>query len=420
MRKQEIEKLSELIEAIKASKETFDTGIEKQIEANEKSATDFTKAMTDSYKVYSQLDAEFIKSILGEDSANKFIDNFNQTAQTLGIDFAEQQTATDDQTESTKDLTSATDKATSSLEQFGEIMQQNFGEGNVDLTKRPLISSDQMKKAGYDVEDGGISTVYTETHFVWQGDEETGKYVAVHVTPILPNGEVLTPEEMEEYVYGQLQGNSNILEADSKGIVLKVDTDLGLSEKDIASLKDGNLTQHMKDVLEATDSWDEALHIMQEAWVNMCTETVGIVEEKTDEAKSETENVSADSADNNSEISDVAEKGKTIIGIFESVGNIFDYAKKFLNGELSITSLPSDTEALKQLAPQTIIKQQTVNNVSNYTPNITNNFTINAPANSAEEIKNVVLNTIDTRITQSFKAFCDGHYQGTLSTAYGR
>lgn len=40
------------------------------------------------------------------------------------------------------------------------------------------------------------------------------------VTPILPNGDILSPQELEDYIYTQLEGAQNILAADTKGLVI--------------------------------------------------------------------------------------------------------------------------------------------------------------------------------------------------------
>ena len=112
---------------------------------------------------------------------------------------------------------------TASLNEFNKAMQKIYGLGNVDLTVRPKI----------DMGDGDIATVLSELHYAWQGDDNGG-YVGVHVTPILPNGEMLTDDEMADYVNNVLADADNILEADKEvngglGIVLKVDPDVGLT-----------------------------------------------------------------------------------------------------------------------------------------------------------------------------------------------
>ena len=106
-------------------------------------------------------------------------------------------------------------KVQSVKEELGSLSQN----GNVDLTIRPVIDSSAMKAAGWDVEDGSIATTFTQGEFVWQGGEDDGQYVYVHYTPILPDGTVLTPDQLSNYLYGTLESSKNILEADDKGIV---------------------------------------------------------------------------------------------------------------------------------------------------------------------------------------------------------
>ena len=72
--------------------------------------------------------------------------------------------------------------------------------GSVDLTIRPIVDASTMQKAGWDVEDGSISTVNTST---FTNEDET---IAMNFTPILPNGEVLTPTELQEYAEAVIAG----------------------------------------------------------------------------------------------------------------------------------------------------------------------------------------------------------------------
>ena len=137
--------------------------------------------------------------------------------------------------------------------------------GNVGLTIRPVIDSSAMQAAGWDVEDGSIATTFTQGEFIWQGDEENGQYVYVHYTPITPDGKVMTPENMSDYLYGTLEGAQNILDADDKGLVLKVDTvPQDISEKDIKDLQEkGTQSSSMKTFLGQMGQWDDSLHDVQ-------------------------------------------------------------------------------------------------------------------------------------------------------------
>ena len=145
------------------------------------------------------------------------------------------------------------------LEEFNKKMQSEYGLGNVDLTKRPKVAMD----------DGTTATVLSSSEFLWQGDEENGEYVAVHYTPILPDGTILDDDTLAKYLYETLEGFDDILKADTKGLVLKVDTGLGITDEDFNSLETDNPTQHIQDIIKACDDWDVALHNIQEQWLDV-------------------------------------------------------------------------------------------------------------------------------------------------------
>lgn len=144
---------------------------------------------------------------------------------------------------------------------FNKKMKDEYQLGNVDLTARPKVEMD----------DGSTATVLSAFDFLWQGDEENGQYVAVHYTPILPDGTILDDKTLSEYLNGTLSSAEDILakDAENKGIVLKVDTDLGLTEEDIKSIETGKYTQRIQDLMKSCDEWDVALHEIQEQWVDI-------------------------------------------------------------------------------------------------------------------------------------------------------
>ena len=191
--------------------------------------------------------------------------------------------------------------------------------GNVDLTIRPVIDSSAMQAAGWDVEDGSIATTFTQGEFIWQGDEENGQYVYVHYTPILPDGTVLTPDQLSEYLYGTLEGSQNILDADNKGLVLKVDTDLqGISEDDIKALQEGGKqSAEMSNFLNQMGQWDDSLHDVQEGYyltgdsVDYVDNAVNRLVEDAKKAKGEIPNE------------------KPILSFTEAVSNVQELSKGF-------------------------------------------------------------------------------------------
>ncbi len=169
----------------------------------------------------------------------------------------------EDTKESVKKMTSddfMTD-AEKKLFNFNKKMKDEYQLGNVDLTARPKVEMD----------DGSTATVLSAFDFLWQGDEENGQYVAVHYTPILPDGTILDDKTLSEYLNGTLSSAEDILakDAENKGIVLKVDADLGLTEEDIKSIDTGKYTQRIQDLMKSCDDWDIALHEIQEQWVDI-------------------------------------------------------------------------------------------------------------------------------------------------------
>ena len=183
------------------------------------------------------------------------------------------------------------------LAEFNKKMQKEYGLGNVDLTKRPKVSADAMRKAGYDAEDGEIATVYTSSTFMWQGNDKNGKNVVVHYTPILPDGTVLDEKSLSEYL-DSINESEDLLKADTKGIILKVDTDFDISDEDLKSLETDKPTENIQNITKACDDWDIALHEVQAEWLDL---------------------------------SDAAEKAGT------TATNKWDYAREIVNGYITDT-----------------------------------------------------------------------------------
>ena len=181
------------------------------------------------------------------------------------------------------------------LAEFNKKMQKEYGLGNVDLTKRPKVSADAMRKAGYDAEDGEISTVYTSSTFMWQGNDKNGKNVVVHYTPILPDGTVLDEKSLDEYL-SSINESEDLLKADTKGIILKVDTDFDISAEDLKTLETENETKNIQNITKACEEWDIALHEVQAEWLDL---------------------------------SDAAEKAGT------TAANKWDYAREVINGNIT-------------------------------------------------------------------------------------
>ena len=116
------------------------------------------------------------------------------------------------------------------LEGMGSRMAAAFGNGNVDLLARPLVDAAELVKKGWEEAGEGIATVYSSQYGIEDAD---GNVVEILVTPILPDGEVLSPDELDDYVFNILQGTQDILDADDKGIVIAVGVKSDGSDGDV-------------------------------------------------------------------------------------------------------------------------------------------------------------------------------------------
>ncbi|MBR5086074.1 MAG: phage tail tape measure protein [Muribaculaceae bacterium] len=113
-----------------------------------------------------------------------------------------------------------------------QYMLENYN-GNVDLFNRPIIDAYELTKAGWkgnpEKEGEAVATVYAQQYGV---KDASGQTRQILVTPILPDGTVLSEKDLKDYINSTLKGADDLLAADEKGIVIKVDAKV----KD----KDGN------------------------------------------------------------------------------------------------------------------------------------------------------------------------------------
>lgn len=108
------------------------------------------------------------------------------------------------------------------LKKIGDEMTAAFGNGNVDLLARPQIDAAKLVEAGWKDAGEGIATVFSSQYGI---EDASGKKTEILVTPILPDGTVLSEKELQEYVDNVLSGADDLLAADTKGIVISVGVD---------------------------------------------------------------------------------------------------------------------------------------------------------------------------------------------------
>lgn len=93
--------------------------------------------------------------------------------------------------------------------------------GNVDLYHRPVVSSEAMNNAGYNIPAGNTATVYSMQRGI---RDKSGRVREVLYTPITATGEVMSQKDIDAYIDG-LDGSDDILAADKagKGMIIHLD-----------------------------------------------------------------------------------------------------------------------------------------------------------------------------------------------------
>lgn len=107
------------------------------------------------------------------------------------------------------------------LAALGKQMTDRFV-GNVDLLARPMIDAARLAEKGWQDAGEGVATVFSSQFGI---DDAAGKRREILVTPILPNGDVLSEAELNAYIDESLNGAEDILKADTLGLVIAVDVD---------------------------------------------------------------------------------------------------------------------------------------------------------------------------------------------------
>ena len=149
-----------------------------------------------------------------------------------------------------------TEKSNKRKVKLAKQMQKMFGVGNVDLAARKKISAEAMQAAGWKEFTDGYATLFSSTFSA--GDKSKGydyqykKNVVVDITPITKDGEVLSPEGLEDYMNKLVGSGKDILEADKTengglGLVLRV----------------ADVKKDLDKAYKESEKWTNKLHDMQ-------------------------------------------------------------------------------------------------------------------------------------------------------------
>lgn len=148
---------------------------------------------------------------------------------------------------------------------IGQMMQSVFGfGGSVDLTNRPQIPASVMRWHGYDVDPNGpASTVYSMSGNIGENGD-----IGVVLTPILPDGSVITKEGMDKVFENLFVGSDGKVQLPEGFTVdgLFGEQGINLSDILISSFNLSNMSDSMEGK-EAIMNWfGEYLHQMQAAF----------------------------------------------------------------------------------------------------------------------------------------------------------
>ena len=247
---EEESKLNGLPKALKALADGYDVvqKAQKDMAAGKGITADTIQAMSSYLE-----DGEDITQYLIRDEYGYLqldVDAWNNRAAAMMI---ADETAIDRQIQALQEENAELEQAGINYEEIAEKMKE-FQTGNVDLVNRPVISGADMKKAGWANAGDGYATLFSSTFTAGTGfgyDFGYDQNVVVDITPIMPNGEVLSPEALESYMAELLQSD-NILEADAienggLGLVLNV----------------SEVTGTLDEAIAASEEWTTSLHDLQ-------------------------------------------------------------------------------------------------------------------------------------------------------------
>lgn len=148
---------------------------------------------------------------------------------------------------------------------YGKIMQEYFGNGNWDLTINPNISKNSIINAEYEVS-SETSILYPQCDLFW--NSYYNRYYAVWYTPIQQDRTIISKSSAISYIKNLSNTASYILN-DDKGIILKVNDELGFSPRDILSVSSNNPTEKVLQTINGLPLWSESLNNVQNTYFKL-------------------------------------------------------------------------------------------------------------------------------------------------------
>lgn len=153
---------------------------------------------------------------------------------------------------------------------LGYLSMQTNIKFNPELLARPLVDAAVLVEKGWENAGEGIATVFSS---VYDWTDDKGEKHNIMVTPILPDGSVLSPSELDEYVKGVL-GSADF--SDEKHLVLGIDVSGDAGEK----LHE--MQEEFYGLMEMRENLPEKFLISDDEISNLrtATDVLGLVESK--------------------------------------------------------------------------------------------------------------------------------------------
>lgn len=254
--KQEVQYATDRINNINKELENFEDHTGKISGSQVKSAIDAIASIKQQYQ-------EAKGAGLSDDDLQGYIDSAQEIADSNYLKFKGEVT----------DFEIDTDKLKSDFPDLDVKVNPVLPNG-IDLLNRPQVSAETMWAAGYtkendyDIPAGDIATVFSHTY---TNNEEHPELAtkAVVVTPILPNGEVLSPGELEGYAQKILAG-----EEIDKPIELKMFEGENVLEQADAY---GEVLHQMQAMYDVNEGWDSEISDLLNTVSNFSAEDLNSV-----------------------------------------------------------------------------------------------------------------------------------------------
>lgn len=304
-------------------------------------------SMADAYRVTTALVEEFLENNINELTAENKLGYIAQLEK-LGVENAKE--LIDSYVNNDFFNSSAIDQQAIAFKKWSDEIDNaadswnDLTNGNVDYNNRPVVSKQDLVDAGWDasdISDDDIVTTYTSGYS--EIKDANGKKFSITVTPILDNGEVLSPEELNSYVNDVLSGSDDILAADEKGIVVHINQEEKWDEAYWNDFESSLLDSKNKHAGAVNDAAQGLIDLAAEHGIVLdLADAYDILRKKEQLATAEKEKYAAERANAVNEERKAAEKLKeeildadyNISSTYEAINDIKNRTGAYASGEI--------------------------------------------------------------------------------------